>query len=150
MKPCVRHDKGVTLKSVTDGTSKTLFFGERYNEDAIFDSISAPNRNDLFIHQWALWGWMGGFYGTAHATRSAGNSIHFKGVINRQCPASCANASDYYCEDDRLQTWGSGHPGGANFVLADSSTRFISDSVSPTVLVALSTRNGNESLTDDF
>jgi len=142
-KPCVRHDKGVALKTVTDGTSKTLFFGERYNQDSIFDGLQSPDRNDLFIHQFALWGWMGDFKGTAHVTRSAGDSpiTGFRGVINRQCPASCASGGNYQCEDDRLQTWGSGHPGGANFVMVDSSTRFITDSINSEVLIAISTRN---------
>src|SRR6185369_11855748 len=107
---------GVSLKSVTDGTSKTLLFGERYNEDQIFDGMKAADRNGLLIHQWALWGWTGGFLGTAHATRSSAEVYH---VINRQCPASCATSSGgYQCQDDRLQTFGSGHPGGAMFVLS--------------------------------
>jgi prepilin-type N-terminal cleavage/methylation domain-containing protein len=147
--PCVRHDKPVAFKSVSDGTSHTLLFGERYNEDAIFDSMPSPNRNDLLIHQWALWGWMGGYLGTGHATRSAGEKYQ---VINRQCPASCAGGGgggQYQCEDDRLQNWGSGHPSGANFVMSDGSTRFISDSISPALLVALSTRNGTETVADD-
>jgi len=148
---CVRHDKGVTLKSVTDGTSHTFLFGERYNEDPVFDALSASDRNDLLIHQWALWGWMGGFYGTAHATRSAGKSPNFTGVMNRQCPGSCASGSGgYQCEDDRLQTWGSGHPGGANFVMTDGSTRYIADSISSALLVALSTRNVGETVPDDM
>jgi prepilin-type N-terminal cleavage/methylation domain-containing protein/prepilin-type processing-associated H-X9-DG protein len=144
---CVRHDKGVALKTVTDGTSKTFFFGERYDQDQIFDNIPAADRNDLLIHQWALWGWMGGFYGTAHVTRSAGDAPTFRGVINRQCPASCASGGGYQCEDDRLQTWGSGHPGGANLAMVDGSTHFITDSINPEVLVALSTRNSKSTST---
>lgn len=144
--PPFPHVKGISLKSTTDGTSKTFLFGERYNQDEIFDSISDPDRNGLKIHQWALWGWMGNYSGTAHVTRSASD---FK-VINRQCPASCRTSSGgYQCTDDRLQTWGSGHPGGANFVLADGSTRFITDSIAPDLLVALSTRNGAETVSDD-
>jgi prepilin-type N-terminal cleavage/methylation domain-containing protein/prepilin-type processing-associated H-X9-DG protein len=143
--PCKRHDKGAALKSVTDGLSKTLFFGEHYDEDAIFDNLSGPDRNDLLLHQWATWGYMGSFLGTGHVTRGAGLSENtgFQGVMNRQCPASCAGGGGYQCEDDRLQTWGSGHPGGANFALVDGSTRYISDSIDPNLLIALCTRNGS-------
>ena len=47
-------------------------------------------------------------------------------------------------------TWGSGHPGGANFALGDGSLRFITDSISPAMLVALSTRKGEEVVSEDF
>jgi len=150
--PCVRQLKGVALKSVTDGTSKTLLFGEKYDEDPIFDAMYAQNKsntNGLKIHEFALWGWTGGYIATAHVTRSSGET--YPGAINRQCPASClTSAGGYQCEDDRLQNWGSGHPGGANFVLSDGSLRFITDSINPTILVALSTRAGAETVSDEF
>jgi hypothetical protein len=146
-KPCERHDSGVALKSVIDGLSKTLLFGEKYNEDLVFDAMPANSRHNALIHEFSFWGWTGGFRGTAHVTRSSGDHLQ---VINRQCPESCRTAGDYVCQDERLMTWGSGHPGGANFVLADSSSRFITDSISPAMLVALSTRNGQETVSDDF
>ena len=89
----------------------------------------------------------GGFRGTAHVTRSSGDFLQ---VINRQAPGSCASAGGYECQDERLMTWGSGHPGGANFALGDGSLRFITDSISPAMLVALSTRNGEEAVSEDF
>jgi prepilin-type N-terminal cleavage/methylation domain-containing protein len=146
-KPCERHVKGVAIKSVVDGLSKTLLFGEKYNEDPIFDAMSASVRHNSLIYEFSYWGWTGGFRGTAHATRSSGDYLQ---VINRQTPDSCRGAGDYKCQDERLMTWGSGHPGGANFVLGDSSTRFISDSISPALLVALSTRNGGETVSDEL
>jgi hypothetical protein len=143
----VRHDKGVSLKSVIDGTSKTLLFGEKYNEDPVFDAMPGQHRHNFLIHQFSLWGWTGGFRGTAHVTRSAGDNLQ---VINRQCPDSCRTASNYECQDERLMTWGSGHPGGCNFVLGDGSSRFITNDVSPATLTALSTRAGSENLTSDY
>jgi prepilin-type N-terminal cleavage/methylation domain-containing protein len=145
--PCVKHDKGVALKSVVDGLSKTILFGEKYNEDPIFDAMPDTQRHNALIHEFSFWGWTGGFRGTAHVTRSSGDHLQ---VINRQTPESCRSAGDYKCQDERLMTWGSGHPGGANFVLADSSSRFITDSITPALLVALSTRNGQETVSDDF
>ena len=38
------------------------------------------------------------------------------------------------------------HPGGANFVLGDNSTRFISDTIDFQLFNALGTRNGEEVL----
>lgn len=143
-KPCVRHERGVTLKSVTDGTSKTLLLGEKYNEDPIFDTIQSASRSGLLIHQWSLWGWTGGFKGTGHATRSGGTM-----PINSQCPGSCRNASGFKCQDERLMSWGSGHPGGANFVFADASSRFITDSISSVALSAISTRGKGEIISEE-
>ena len=131
----VRPDHGVALKTVTDGTSKTLMFGEKYNEDPTFDA-KYTGQSGLKIHQWSLWGWTGGFKGTGHVTRSGGITQ----AINRQS-ATCT-LEPTCCQDERLRTWGSGHPGGGNFVMADASTQFISDSISPTTLAAISTRNG--------
>ncbi len=139
--PCVRHDSGISFRSVTDGTSKTILFGEKYNEDPVFDS--GPSQvSGLEIHEWSLWGWTGGFKGTGHATRSGWLEI------NRQCPYSCQGATSgtlaTQCQDERLTTWGSGHPGGANFVMADGSSRFIADSIAIITLQAMSTRNKEE------
>jgi prepilin-type N-terminal cleavage/methylation domain-containing protein/prepilin-type processing-associated H-X9-DG protein len=144
--PCYRHTRGIALKTVTDGTSKTILGGEKYNSDVIFDSMSASNRSDLLIHQWSIWGWTGGFKGVGHVTRS-GVTLP---VINRQCPGSCAGGGTICCQDERLMTWGSGHPGGANFVMTDGSTQFLTDSINPTTLAALSTRNAGETPPETF
>jgi prepilin-type processing-associated H-X9-DG protein len=38
------------------------------------------------------------------------------------------------------------HPGGANFVFGDASVHFLSDAIATDILKALSTRDGNESV----
>lgn len=141
-KPCVRHDKGVALKTVTDGTSKTVLVGERYNSDPGFDALDSSIRSGLYIHQWALWGFTGGFKMSGHATRSGGTI-----GINYRVPSGC---SSYQCQDDRLKSWGSGHPGGANLCMVDGSARFVSDSISQVLLAAISTRNKGETLSEDI
>jgi hypothetical protein len=40
--------------------------------------------------------------------------------------------------------WGSCHVSGANFTLADGSTRFITDDITAATLTAYSTRAGRE------
>jgi prepilin-type N-terminal cleavage/methylation domain-containing protein/prepilin-type processing-associated H-X9-DG protein len=142
-RPCYRPDKGVSLKTVTDGTSKTLLFGEKYNRDEVFDN-KFSSRSGLKIYEWSQWGWTGGYKGLGHVTRSGG----YTPVINRQSD-TCTLSVDC-CQDERLRTWGSGHPGGANFVMADASTQFITDSINPTTLAAISTRNGSETPPESF
>jgi prepilin-type N-terminal cleavage/methylation domain-containing protein/prepilin-type processing-associated H-X9-DG protein len=143
--PCVKHDTPVSLKTVSDGTSKTLLFGEKYNQDPIFDAMSPTFRSDLLIHQWSLWGFNGGFKQAAHVTRSNGTE-----PINYTAPSSCQGGGSYACADARLRAWGSGHPGGANFVFVDASTRFISDSIAQITLTALGTRNKGETPSEDI
>jgi prepilin-type processing-associated H-X9-DG protein len=60
--------------------------------------------------------------------------------INYQMPSG-GNDSNRW---DRGCAFGSGHPGGANFVYADGSTRFESAELPLEVLQALSTRAGAE------
>jgi prepilin-type N-terminal cleavage/methylation domain-containing protein len=142
--PCVRHDKGVLLKTVTDGTSKTLLFGERVLESLDFDSLASGSRSDLKINEWGLWGWTGGFKMAGHVTRSGGSMpINYK--ID---PAACGGG--YTCQDWKLRAWGSAHPGGADFVMVDGSTRFITDSISQVLLAAISTRNKAETPAEDI
>lgn len=137
-----RDQKPVMLTALLDGTSKTILMGEKYNYDPIFDSIRSNYRSGLLIHQWSLWGWTGGFKGTGHVTRSGFQPI------NSQCPPSCQGTSGYTCQDNRLMGWGSGHPGGAVFVFGDGSARFMSDSVASITLLAFSTRDKGEVLSE--
>ncbi|HJZ59509.1 MAG TPA: H-X9-DG-CTERM domain-containing protein, partial [Gemmataceae bacterium] len=58
-----------------------------------------------------------------------------------------ATSGNFTQQDQRYQTWGSGHTGGVNFVFADGSVRFIRDSLSTTTLAQLSTRAGGEVIT---
>lgn len=142
-KPCVRHDRGVALKTVTDGTSKTLLFGERSLDDPGFNALTSNFRSDLLLHQWALWGWTGGFKMAGHVSRSGGTiPINYKVT-----PVGC---SGYQCQDEKLRAWGSSHPGGAVFVMVDGSTRYISESISLVTLAAISTRNKAETPSEDI
>jgi hypothetical protein len=131
------YGEGTKLQSVTDGLSKTIMLGERFNYDPNFDLLT--NRSDLFIHEWAQWGWTGGIKGTGHALRSSFQPINF------MIPTSCVPSGAYTsCQDLRLMGWGSGHPGGAVLVYGDGSARFVSEDISDITLAALSTRAGEE------
>ncbi|GIW78361.1 MAG: hypothetical protein KatS3mg105_0168 [Gemmatales bacterium] len=57
---------------------------------------------------------------------------------------SCANPND------RIREFASMHPGGANFLMADGSIRFIAQSIPFQVYQALSTIQGSESVADGY
>ena len=56
----------------------------------------------------------------------------------------CANT------DDRIREFASIHPGGANFLMADGSVRFVPQTIDFRVYQALSTIRGREVISDDF
>ena len=128
-------DSCVRLADVTDGTSNTFLFGERYHHDPEFDRLQPvvfPGRAP--VPHLGRWGAVGDAGGMVHVT------LHSAAPINYQVPPG----GDLSALSDRICAFGSGHPGGANFAFVDGSVRFVSDRISLHVLWALSTRRGGE------
>ncbi len=118
----------------SDGTTNTIFFGERHFFDPVFDA--SPTINDRI----ADWGWVW-FAGEADVHLGTSVRINFKLPANfESLPAGTQQA----LFEDRINAYGSGHAGGANFALADASVRFIQENISPVVFRALGTRAGGE------
>ena len=129
------NHKGFRIEDVTDGSSNTLLFGERNSFDPIYDSD--PVLND----QLHYWGWA--YYASNSGDVMNGTSV----PMNFSLPANFGTLSSgqrSLLVNQRRMTFGSGHPGGANFTLADASVRFIRDSISPVTFQALGTRAGGE------
>jgi prepilin-type processing-associated H-X9-DG protein len=123
-----------TIGGITDGTSNTLMFGERHYFDPVFDTQTGDRIGD--------WGWC--WFG-AQGDAFLGTNV----PVNFRLPANFSTLSAGQKQllfDDRINAYGSGHSGGANFALADGSVRFISDSISPVTFRALGTRAGGEVL----
>jgi prepilin-type N-terminal cleavage/methylation domain-containing protein len=124
------------LAEITDGTSNTLMFGERHYYDPVFDATSGDKIKD--------WGWVW-FGGTADAFLGTSVPINFRLPTNW---LSSANPQIVF--EDRINAFGSGHPGGAQFTLSDGSTRFIPQTITPLVFRALGTRGGGEVVPNNF
>ena len=124
----------VRIADVTDGTSNTLLLGERYHRDPEFDRI--VDTVDAPIAGLGLWAF---FFLNAPRNVLLSSLV----PINYQVPPS-AKVGDPWTIVNRLCAYGSGHPGGANFALADGSVRFLSDQTSLSMLRALGTRAGGE------
>ncbi len=131
----------VRVADITDGTSNTLFFGERYHYDAEYERV----RPDVWpaappMAGWGRWGFVANF-------GSSGNiSLSTPQPINYSVPPNGNMATML----DRVCAYGSGHPGGANFAFADGSVRFLSDRLPLPTLKALSTCAGGEVVTGGF
>jgi prepilin-type N-terminal cleavage/methylation domain-containing protein/prepilin-type processing-associated H-X9-DG protein len=131
------QDSNVRLVDVTDGASNTLLLGERYHRDPEYDRYTSTS-NPAFYPFAKM-----GMWASLHAT--SGGSLPHQLLsapvpINYQMPPFGGGPE----MNNRLCAYGSGHPGGANFALADGSVRFLSDKTDLATLQALSTRAGGE------
>ena len=122
------------MAECVDGTSNTLLLGERKYFDPVFDS--SPIVDDR-IRDWG-WLWFGG-EGDANLGTSA--------PINFVLPANfdtLGGGVQQLLYEDRINSFGSMHTGGANFALADGSVTFLSQTINATTFRALGTRAGGE------
>jgi prepilin-type processing-associated H-X9-DG protein len=128
-------DSCVRFAHITDGTSSTLLFGERYHRDPQYDL----QHDDLWpgtppMPQFGRWAEV------AYQGAAANVMLHTAAPINYQM----APGGDFTALENRICAFGSGHPAGANFAFADGSVRFVRDSIPLATLQALSTRRGGE------
>jgi prepilin-type processing-associated H-X9-DG protein len=119
----------VRLADVTDGSSQTLLFGERYHEDAEFDL-----RRPAVLPGVAPMAELGRWSYVANPGVMANATLHSAVDVNFQAPP----LANRQAMDDRVCAFGSGHPGGANFTFADGSARFLTETVPLTHLQTLS------------
>jgi prepilin-type N-terminal cleavage/methylation domain-containing protein/prepilin-type processing-associated H-X9-DG protein len=128
-------DRSVRLADISDGTSNTFLFGERFTVDPEFDSRTSV----VWPGVGPLWRW-GRWANVLSPGAGASVTLSTPVPINYRVPPE----GDLSAFQDRVCAFGSGHPGGANFAFADGSVRFVSHSIPLLTLQALSTRAGGE------
>ena len=101
------YNSSVKIGQITDGTSNTLLAGERYSKD--------PLMQDSELSDVRGWAWTNYNSGEDHLGDTSW-------PMNSQKAVTGADA--------RKNNFGSGHTGGANFLLCDGSVRFLSTSFS--------------------
>jgi prepilin-type processing-associated H-X9-DG protein len=140
-----------TIAGITDGTSNTFFFMERFHLDPQFVTASGGPGN-LDINTYGGWAWTNNFAGedltlscpykwdrtVNPPAGSAWDAFLTTKIINWMIPAG---QTGFTVTDDRLCVPGSGHTGGANFAMGDGSVRFFPDSTPPATLNILAVRN---------
>jgi prepilin-type N-terminal cleavage/methylation domain-containing protein/prepilin-type processing-associated H-X9-DG protein len=156
------HRNPVSLLGITDGTSNTLFFGEKIIGDGGLDSyLTAPLDqvpSPPFVSIGSLAVWCGTFgdnggAGMLLATFRPINYAHpdtyvppppplppLPPVPPPKIPWSGLSTQVW----DRWSAYGSRHTGGMNVALADGSVRFMPLTIQPDVYRATGTRSGGE------
>ncbi len=125
-------NSNLRIADVLDGTSNTIFFGERYHRDLNWAAAAGAGAAD--IKTYGAWVWTNV---NAMEDLTVGTEV----PINWLIPAG---GSGFAVTDPRLNAIGSGHAGGANVAFGDGSVHFLPSGTDLTVLQALGTRAGGE------
>jgi len=133
------------MHMITDGTSTTLLVGERDYESSNHGNHEAGN-------------WLGSNAAAYHTEPHAYNWVTFFDEANSNLQINDYDAANPENMPDcwpntgcgsaygatAADSWSSGHPGGAQFVLCDGSTQMITETISDTVLADLCNRKDGD------
>ncbi|WDI40628.1 DUF1559 domain-containing protein [Bremerella sp. P1] len=112
--PFYYQNISTNFRDITDGSSNTLFVGERYS-----DKIS--NRAHIYV-------------GTSN-----GQDSHCKWGASTGIQLNTLDSGT-----QGMAGFHSAHPGGALFMLGDGATRFVSENIDRLIYASMGTRNGGE------
>lgn len=136
---------GVTMVTIIDGTSNTIAIGEALTDRQAIPDMGLTRENNASGQgrkdHWAIGG-------DDADTTGQGDMSEF--LFSTACPINtprvAAGTAGFAIYEFSA---GSQHIGGANFMFADGSVRFLREGITPQVYSALGTRNGGETVTID-
>lgn len=119
----------VAMRDITDGTSHTFAVGELSWNDAVGDWQAAGQDAPT------------GPY-LSYARSSGGSwTIVYNSVMNPMHSRGRAPTMDF-----NAVSFGSEHPGGAHFLMADGAVRFVNEAIDFGTYLAAASRNGKEAI----
>ncbi len=121
---------------ISDGSSNTILFGEFSHLDPNFDTFTEAGwTSGSKIRGWSRWYPAGGDVGLANLMGGAFAPINYRipwAAGDSGAPGS--QSAWWFFQDQRLSSFGSNHPGGANLAYADGSVHFLTDETAQNVL----------------
>jgi|GEM_PF-1773951 len=127
------RNSSVRTAQITDGTSNTIFIGERASNLAMGTWAGAVTSGIVKN--------LSGIPGSYDQPCGVFVLAHTGTAIEGQLPNNTTGHADDFT---------SRHAGGVNFLYADGSVRFLGNNIDSRVWVALGTRAGNETINGEF
>jgi prepilin-type N-terminal cleavage/methylation domain-containing protein len=124
------RNRAIKPKELQDGLSKTLAIGERasrWSRPVVWGVL--PNSKVIDNQQPGLY--------------AAGPAFVLGTTFNEGFNIETSTEMDHGTMGTFAESFGSQHPGGAFFLFCDAGVRFVWDDADPSILNALSTRDGN-------
>ena len=136
------------MRDLTDGTTNTIMFGESHKVDRNFDTFTTAGWNSgSTIAGWSRWYPAGGDAGLGNLMCGAFAPVGYTTPwAHGGAGAPASQGAWFTFQDQRLNAIGSAHTGGAQVVLADGSVRFLSNSLSFSLLQFLCRRDDGQVL----